>query len=212
MPNQSFNVVQLGLVALLTLACMSLVVACQSTEDQRNQSRSQLRSIHQALMIYGNSNKERFPGLSSKGEIEAGNVEERYQILLDGDFFTPDYAISPLENDTSVKPFVAGTTVAKNNYSYAMLQLSTGQRTTEWRQTINSYAVVMSDRNTGTEAKPSSINGGAAWNGAVLWNDNRVSYEESDTVEAKYGRAEVGPDKLFESTGPDDALLIHTGN
>ena len=212
MPNQPFNVVQLALVAMLTLVCISLIVACQSTTDRRNQSMTQLRAMHQGMIIYSNSNKNRFPGLKHNGEIEAGNVEERYQILLDGSFITPEYAISPLENDSSIKPFVPGGQVTKNNYSYAMLQISEGQRMAEWSQTINSHAVVMSDRNTGTEAEPASINGGSPWNGAVLWNDNRVSYELSDTVEAKYGNGMVGPDKLFESTGPDDALLIHTGN
>ncbi|MEO0477402.1 MAG: hypothetical protein AAF085_15765, partial [Planctomycetota bacterium] len=102
---------------------------------------SQLRGIHQGLVTFANSNKNKFPGLAPDGTTINLRVEHRYQILLEGDFFTPEYAISPWETEP-ITPWEEGEgyAVTAANYSFAMLQLpknDNGGRRHEWSQTLN---------------------------------------------------------------------------
>ena len=139
--------------------------------------------------------------------------------MFEGDFITPEYAISPFETEMITEwDSEASRAVNTENYSFAMLQLpeqnSEGRRT-EWGQTLNSQAIVVSDRNTGTKAKPSSIHTEkpGEWAGSVLWNDNHVGFEQEDVFETKYGNGELNKaDRLFESTGTHDAMMLHSGN
>ena len=97
-----------------------------------------------------------------------------------------------------------------------MLQIPTeGGRHAEWAQTLNSQAIVLSDRNTATQANPASIHvdPGDPWAGSVLWNDNHVGFEQEDVFETKYGHGELNEaDRLFEATGTEEALMMHAGN
>ena len=125
------------------------------------------------------------------------------------------------------------------NYSYAMLGIkgTAGQapdrafagRGAEWKQTLNSQAIVLSDRNTGTNAtdKVRSIHTDdfGDWQGSVLWNDNHVAFNNTQYYETKYanGRLNVdrfgrATDNLFEyDKDPDgnagmDALMVIAGD
>ena len=229
MRQNSFNIVGLAVALLCTVILVTLVITIRDshtrTPARRMQNSTQLRGIHQGLVTYANSNKNYFPGLNELGEDDQITVEQRFQILLEDDYFTPEYAISPSETemiteweswgDETPKP------ITKDNYSYTMLQVpKAGGRRIEWSQTLNSQAIVLSDRNTGTLAKPSSIHAerDEPWRGSVLWNDNHVGFEKQDSFETLYGAYEsddVKPnpgDRLFHSTSTEDALMIHTGN
>jgi type II secretory pathway pseudopilin PulG len=230
MNNSNFNIVQCALVAVLVIVSMGLVVACDGMSASRETARrmqnsTQLRGIHQGLVTYANSNRNWFPGINVSGENDGIDVESRFQALLDGDYFTPEYAISPSETDPGIVERVGTSPVTKANYSYAMLQVPDANpdiednkqgRRSEWGQSLNSQAIVVSDRNTGTASATDSIhsdNNTAGWLGSVLWNDNHVGFETTDTFETKYDGGELNTsDKLFEANDFFDALMIHTGN
>ena len=117
------------------------------------------------------------------------------------------------------------------HYSYAMLSIA-GQPgsppdaencAAEWSQTLNTQAIVMSDRNTGRNATTGveSIHTTRAgdWKGSVLWNDNHVGFEQNCIFETRYGSGTLnidanqqGTDNLFHRAGDDDAYLIHQGD
>lgn len=240
--RQGFTLIELlvviSIIALLIAILLPALGAARRTA-RRMQNSTQLRGIHQGLVTYANSNKNNFAGLDSSGDVVADSdpttgssgrgdfIQARYWILLTGDFFTPDYAISPSETKT-VTEWVEGTgaTVAAvewdatggtKHYSYAMLQfaavsgtdLSVNANTTargaEWKQTLNSQAIVISDRNigAGTGAALQSIHtdaGDEKWAGSVLWNDNHVGYENThDEFETKYANGGLNDegDNLF---------------
>jgi hypothetical protein len=182
---------------------------------------TQIRGITQGLVTYGGGNKEYYPGLNSKGEVIDVSVEHRFWVLLDNNSFTGDYIISPFETKTA---WTTGQ-VSSANYSYAMLQVDgeAGKklepgRGDEWRQTINTQAVVLSDRNTGTDAGANiqSVQSPTpgSWIGAVGRNDGSASFESTHLLDTQYGKA--GPvnidDNLFEADGADDAYMIYTGD
>ena len=222
MRQNSFNIVHLAVALLCVVAFVTIAIAVnESTNRPRGRSWqfTQLRGIHQGLVTYANSNKNWYPGIAPDGIAINLNVEYRLQILFEGYYITPEYAISPAETEmiTEWDPD-KGRAVTAINYSYAMLQLpekdDVGRRT-EWAQTLNSQAIVICDRNTGTKAKPSSIHTEKPgdWAGSVLWNDNHVGFEQEDVFETKYGNGELNEaDRLFESDGTHDALMIHSGN
>ena len=219
MRQNSFNVVQLAVVLFLVVMVVTVAIAVSNAPSRdrwRSPNSTQLRGIHQGLVTYANSNKNWFPGIDYHGEDEGISVEKRFHILIDGDYITPEYAISPSETEV-IEEWDYESPLTKNNYSYAMLQVpSEGNRRGEWKQSLNSQAIAMSDRNTGTPDKLSSIytdDEGWDWSGSVLWNDNHVSFENSDIFETKYAGSEFNPDdRLFASPGTDDALMIHSDN
>lgn len=228
--------VVISIIALLIAILLPALGAARRTA-RRMQNSTQLRGIHQGLVTFANSNKNNFAGLDSKGnglqdstantgDSGDGNfVEARYFVLFKGDFFTPEYAISPSEtanvdeydeDDEDTVIFNATT----KNYSYAMLQFevtgtdngitpATAARAAEWSQTLNSQAIVVSDRNVGsnTAANLQSIHteaGDQEWTGSVLWNDNHVGFEQEEIFETKYANgslnqtaAGVADDNLF---------------
>ncbi len=230
MRQNSFNVVHLAVALLCVLLIIAILLPMfggTRRPARRMQNSTQLRGIHQGLVTYSNSNKNYFPGLNEQGEDDRISVKERFQILMQEDYITPDYAISPSETEVMTEweePFdsqIEDRPVTKQNYSYAMLQIpESGRRRAEWSQTLNSHSILLSDRNTGTTAKPSSIHSDehGRWIGSVLWNDNHVAFESSDTFETYYGEIDeeqsglISVDRLFEASGNDDAWMIHTGN
>ncbi|MBX2851478.1 MAG: hypothetical protein KTR15_07020 [Phycisphaeraceae bacterium] len=222
MRQNSFNIVGLA-VALLCVIVFATIAVAVSEANRRTgprifQQSTQLRGIHQSLVTYANSNENWFPGIDELGEDARITVEQRFQILIEEDYFTPEYAISPSETEdvTEWDAHEDGKDpITAKNYSFAMLQIpSEGGRREEWSQTVNSQAIVISDRNTGTQAMPSSIHTkpGEQWRGSVLWNDNHAGYEQEDVFETKYGGGLNPSDKLFEAEGEFDALMIHSGN
>jgi len=253
--------VVISIIALLIAILLPALGAARRTA-RRMQNSTQLRGIHQGLVTYANSNKNYFPGLKSNGTVEvsanadgSGNgdtVQARYWILLDGDFFTPEYAISPSET-ANVTAYVPSSTAALapvqfvpagiKHYSYAMLSFAstgtapnltvttaTAARAAEWSATLNSQAIVISDRNTGAAIATSRsvhTDEDGDWAGSVLWNDNHVGFENDLVFATKYANgglnttaANVATDNLFEdtngaaNTGPagSNAFMAKYGN
>lgn len=221
----------LGLVLALIAILLPALGAARRTA-RRMQNATQVRSVHQGMVMAGQRNKYFYPGLDSRGDIlsngpltgnsgDGDTVEARYWILLDGAYITSDYTISPSEIDAIV-PWTSGQ-VSASNYSYAMLSIqgqagsapTAGPRASEWKETANGYAVVISDRNTGSSTQsPESIHtDGDPWKGTVLWNDNHTGFEQTHLLETRYGRGSIDMnDNIFDASGDDDALLIHSGD
>lgn len=239
----------LGLVSgvLIMIAILLPAIGAANRTAERMQNSTQLRGIHMGLVTFANSNKNRFPGLTSSGDILAdsaqtgnsgdGNTPQAcFWFLLDGNYITPEYAISPSETEPMAL-YPGSGPVTADHYSYATLEFGkTGSvntdsrsgiqsyypgsasagRASEWSQTLNSQAVVLSDRNTGINGTNAvdSIHSGSpgSWRGSVLWNDNHVAFDTTQYFETKYGSGSLNPnDNLFEDdgTGGYDAIMVH---
>jgi hypothetical protein len=192
------------------------------------QSNTQVRGIHQGMFMFAQSNNTWFPGLDGHGN---GNpsVEYRYELLLKGNYFTGDYAISPLEQRTA---WTTGAVTA-SMYSFSMLELNPGAsfdvnqpvpnsspfaRRKEWRDTCNTSAVVISDRNTGKGplnlAQSVHVTTPGIWRGSVAYNDTHVNFETTSVIaNTKYAGVAHKTDDLFTASGGggDDALMIYSG-
>lgn len=245
--RQGFTLIELlvviSIIALLIAILLPALGAARRTA-RRMQNSTQLRGIHQGLVTFATSNKENFPGLRSNGDILAADqdttgsnaqtgdfVQARYWILLDGAFFTPEYAISPLEN-SGATPWVQGTgnTVepvnfendGERHYSYAMLRVKrttatnlapdpiNAARNVEWSSTLNSQAIVISDRNIGSSGDEDSVQSihtdeEGDWEGSVLWNDNHVGFESTELFITKYSN---GPLNQDNDQNANDSLFV----
>ena len=242
--------VVISIIALLIGILLPALGAARRTARQM-QSSTQVRGIHQGIVAHASSNKHKFVGIgkpdsspddgfvddttSDTGDSGPGQyVEARYWIMLDGQYFTGEYAISPVET----KEIWTTREIESDNYSYSLLKIDTkgsgGKANTgrlrEWSETINSDAIVITDRNTGDDTDSDSVksihtNRSGDWRGTVGWNDNHVGFEHTHVFETRYqGGAKMvssksgeGTDTLFESErtleneNGFDAFMIFSG-
>ena len=237
--------VVISIIALLIAILLPALGAARRTANRMKNS-TQLRGIHQGLVTYGNSNRGYFAGLNSKGRVIENDkkttgssgtgdyVQSRYWIMLKGDFFTPDYAVSPLET-SSVTPYVEDPTttkaVAQDNYSYAMLKFaktgsSTGggtsasyavlpadsQRASAWNIDLKSQSIILSDRATkgpgDSTIRSIHTDEDGEWRGSVLWGDNHVTFENEQFFETKYGSGSLNKPT---GSGNADNLFVDDG-
>lgn len=235
--RRAFTLIELlvviSIIALLIAILLPALGAARRAARQMQNS-THLRGIHQGLVAFANSNNEYYPGLDSKGKMvlaaqldgtnSGQDIEGRYWLLLDQDYFTPEYAISPSETNVVTEYPGGGAAVEWNagvgslkHYSFAMSRwradtttgLYTGAayvnevvRAKEWRSNMNSQSVAMSDRNTGANSgslKKSIHTEVGEWEGSVLWNDNHVAFEKTNILTTKYGNGTLndGDDNLF---------------
>ena len=161
------------LLAVLILAIL-LPALFYNRHHGHGQMRSttQVRGIVQGLFTYAAGNRERMPGITSKGYLysdvdgpnedfmpdskHGGTVEGRFWTLLDNNAFTGEYLISPSETKTAWRT----GEVSADNYSFALLNIhSTGGplssdrtrpdqrgRAREWKQSVNTQAILIADR------------------------------------------------------------------
>ncbi|MEO0966485.1 MAG: hypothetical protein AAFY08_15390 [Planctomycetota bacterium] len=205
-----------------------------------------VRGIHQSLLMFAQSNEGWYPGLSAEGEpLQAGAVDGadesgaypgvRYVILMDGNYFHGDFAISPLDSGKTAWTTTA-VPVSTQHFSFSLLsldrnwdgridrrELHSTERTTpdqsigrvaEWRETLNAEAPVMSSRNTGDDGadRVSSIHGdrnSGDWRGHVAWNDNRVSFETSPTLSTRYAE---GTGRAADQSTGDHLFVDESGD
>ncbi len=200
------------------------------TNASNMKSSTQLRGIGQGMVVFAQGNNLWYPGLDAHGNGDP-TVEDRFQILLDANYFTGEYAINPNDLGKRMTPWRTGP-VTNRNYSYAMLQVNPGAsfdpakppavgspyaRRKEWRDTLNGDAVILADRNTGTAAAPQSVwtttpGVPGDWRGSVTRNDNSTSFETTHiAARTVYSGVETLKDHLFEASSDSDALLIHSG-
>lgn len=230
--RHGFTILQVVAVAVGLVLAIAIVIPMfysPRINSRAMQNSTQLRGIHQGFAIFCQSNKFYYPGIGSAGHVIEPTVEGRLDLFMAGDFVTPEYLISPGETapmtelayDLSTRAY---DPVTAANYSYAMLQIDTlGRRQNEWRETANTMAMVLSDRDTaGNPAKPESVWGKTPWRGSVLWNNNHAEFSRSHVMPTAYDRpsqhvdgkpvpATNLADNLFALAGPDDAFLIHSG-
>jgi prepilin-type N-terminal cleavage/methylation domain-containing protein len=182
--RRAFTLVELlvviSIIALLIGILLPALGAARE-EARKVTSSTQLKGIHQNMVIFSQSNKGYYPGMTSSGvEVTTGNTQNldslpqgggigrtvrgRFEIMLDRNMFEPAYIISPSETKTE---WESGA-VTSANFSYTMMFLqlmpgaapqpldSTVIRNIEWRGTTsNSQAAVLSDRNTGANGTTS---------------------------------------------------------
>lgn len=235
--------VVISIIALL-IAILLPALGAARLSARKAQSNTQLRGMHQGMVIFAQSNKGFFPGLRSGGDqwvLSAENdaaahgstVMARYAILLEGDFFTPEYALHPNDPQphTAYNPGSA-TPLDYTNYSYAMLELvrtnnnngldtvagNSDYKRGEWRETMNSQAIIMSDRliEVTTFADPSTYTGiwsdrpgESEW--GVLWNDNHTAFERTPLFETRYSGIRNTSDDLYSRVSSGSNVQTPSG-
>lgn len=235
MKRKAFTLIELlvviSIIALLVGILLPALGAARRTARQM-QSNTQVRGIGQGLVVFSHSNGGGFPGWQRRigryedaanvafSSLHGSNVESRYALMVDGDYFSNEYVISPVEEKA---PWITGN-IDSSMYSYAMLQIEDASATTvpenpggtsnegrraEWTDTINGNAVVMSDRLTST-TNPTASNAATnqsihtdrdgEWRGTVAWGDNHVVFETTEvmlTTKYSKGGVIIPQDDLF---------------
>ncbi|MEM9252245.1 MAG: type II secretion system protein [Planctomycetota bacterium] len=122
------------LIVIAVLAALLLPTLGRSrTSGRQLPNNTQVRGIHQSMVIFAQGNNGYFPGLSADGELlEAGAIfgttedgafpGARYVILMDANYFPGEYAISPLER-SKTEWTTAGTPITTDQFSFGMLAL-----------------------------------------------------------------------------------------
>jgi len=224
---RGFSIIEVLVVIFVVAVAVSL---CFADADQRRrtaqkiQNNTQLRGIHQGMVIFAQANKAGsqegyFPGLSPQGEIKTTKHGDKFLIMLEANLFTSEYIINPLDQGREAWTVKEGDLTTKH-YSYALLQINDAEddkgRHQEWRETINSRAIVLSDRNTKAGKERGSLwtdtdPEAEGWHGAAVHNDNSTRFEQDSIFEeTKYGEGEVNEkDGLFEAAGAFDAMMTY---
>lgn len=214
---------------------------------RRMQNGTHVRGIQMGMVLYAQGNRDFYPGLNADGSkatktvaaipdqmygyatADGSHVAYRFAVLLRGNFFSPEYMVSPAETNKGIAVAEVGKNFADGAaYSYALLNISDLKqpRVGEWRATNNSRAAVVSDRNIGGEpsgkgAQSIHTNIGEGWRGSVGYNDNHVNFENTDVLINKFaGPEEIAADKLFSEmektergkSGADAAMVFKAGD
>ncbi|MEM1212767.1 MAG: prepilin-type N-terminal cleavage/methylation domain-containing protein [Planctomycetota bacterium] len=229
--------VVISIIALLIGILLPALGAARRSARQVTNS-TQLRGIHQGMVTYAQQNKSFFPGVEGDGTFQAGLAPNPgvsfggtpglptigVAIMLNANSFTPEYANNPNDGFVSPADLSGAAIVSILNLSYAMLELNedatdinTGNvmpnrdRAIEWSETLNTRAVIASDKNTGGNGVVGDLvssvwteTNSGEWRGTVVRNDNSTSFETTPVIETtSYGN---GPDN------EDDNLFLEDGS
>ncbi|MEM1212318.1 MAG: prepilin-type N-terminal cleavage/methylation domain-containing protein [Planctomycetota bacterium] len=164
------------------------------------------------------------------------NGTGQFAVALNTNKFTPEYMINPADDvavpvnlsagDTDID-FHGVTPPDLPNFSYATLYWKENGspavdpeagRYEEWRETLNTQAIVLGDRNTGANATTQvssdwTEENSGDWRGAVVRNDNSTSFEDShEGFETRYGNNVITDDSLFQTDGTLQATAAAVPN
>lgn len=168
---------------------------------QRMENATRVRGIHQAMFQYAQGNQQKYPGLDKDVQADGSHETASYrlELLMQANFFTAEYVISPVDEDKVANSFPHTDPDGEptEHFSYALLEIaaSASGRIVEWGATANSEAAVVFDRETsGTGTLPAggsgarSIHSETDWRGAVGYNDNHVLFETTNILaRTRYG-------------------------
>lgn len=252
--RQGFTLIELlvviSIIALLIAILLPSLGAARRVARQI-QSSTQVRGIHQGLFIYAQSAKGLYPGVdtisdtgseaftdaadiarySSGGVLAGSHANARWIMLMEGDYFAPDYAISPGETETEKLTTFdrqAATVYTIDNYmsSFALSQLNLADnspapgRLGEWSDTANSSSVAVSDRMLSGVNSVVSTHASiwqddpGKWVGSIAYNDNHTEFSDTSEVEGTgYGdiRNDL-PDNLFADNTPGEQNSVNHAN
>jgi prepilin-type N-terminal cleavage/methylation domain-containing protein len=257
--SQGFTLIELlvviSIIALLIGILLPALGAARRTARQMTNS-TQVRGIHQALVNFAQGNKTgtndgHYAGLDGSGNgaaavaaaagvygapattTAATMAENCFARLLNGNFFTPEYAISPAETNTEIQEATENDTLdfadgTEGNSSYAVLNAISAATATsatsvnvedsggntadiapEWEETLNTSAIVLTDR--ANAAGDQSIWSETDWRGTVTRNDNSTGFEASATFsDLKYGGSTLDGDiNIHDDANNADIMLKH---
>jgi prepilin-type N-terminal cleavage/methylation domain-containing protein len=215
--RKAFALIELLVVISIIALLIGILLPALNMSRQtarKIQNSTQLRGIHQQLVVFSQNNKGWFPGLTNLGKIDEITAGEPFEFAgrycRDGsigrlkreNFFTEEYMVSPGEVD----PSITGTAELSAEWvqfgSYSVLEYASpfdravsagpsilGQL--EWRESLRSTAVVMSDRLLTHDSEvPRSYwtSEPDQWQGSVAYNDGRVEFAMTDKgYNGKYG-------------------------
>lgn len=261
--NRGFTLIELlvviSIIALLIALLLPALGAARKTARQLQNS-TQLRGIHQGFVMFAQGNKGYFPGVDPRGNVIGANPSStaaptltggaafegswldgisasvRLALMLNGNYCTPEYLISPGDingtvatakgaTDTDGDGAPEGTLTAgwsryggphKHKISYSTLLIEDMPRVTndgnkarlaEWRETLNTQAIIMGDRVLGTPYYSYWTEPGASnnWQGTVVRNDNSTIFQNHHVVNTtKYGTYPVaGTDDIWQPNDVD---------
>jgi type II secretory pathway pseudopilin PulG len=222
-----FSIIEVLVMMAVVLIAASLCLAAQEQNRraaQQEQNSTQLRGIHQGMIIYAQANKAGskmgwFPGVSAEGEIKQTEHGPKFKIMIESNIFTSAYIINPRDKGKEAWEEDDGD-LTTDHYSYAMLRVEDVEndkgRYQEWRETINTRAIVLSDRNTKAGDERGSVwtDGDPerkGWHGSTAYNDNSTRFEETHIVaDTKYGVGKVNEqDDLFAAASKFDAMMTY---
>lgn len=205
---------------IAVVVCVLVFVAVLSTNpggifgharvgSRRMQNGTQVRGIQQSFVLYAYSNNGFYPGYNSDGTddfaavaasttnygcnaLADSDIGKVYAIQLTGEFFTPEYIVSP-SDDLFPAPYPSQgvgplSTIDNTMYSYALLDMnnSPSARRDEWKDTNNSQAPIVADPSSDIRPMfnltyhtdmPWMANSDVYYEGNFAWNDNHVTFQ-----------------------------------
>lgn len=227
--NRAFTLIELlvviSIIALLIAILLPALGAARESARQMQNSVN-LRSLHQATVIYAEENKGFYQGLTSKGDVmttaqleadanvPAGtfaflngtSVVPRFAVLAYQDVVAAEHLISPKDTDRFAWAG-APTLFTHQNISYAMLDIfvDNSPARKSWRNDLSALTPINSDRSTRGTPGPSTVGESLwsedIWQGGLVWNDGHTTFENSpDIGRTRLAGIDIEEDNLIDGT------------
>lgn len=240
--------VVISIIAIL-IAFLMPALGSARRGARRVQSNANLSSIYESSVKFSLGNRDQFPGLDTSGNIvqaaqipwsgSNGDVPTaRFALLMEAGYLDPNHAISPFDKAAiAYKPLASSSSnLSKTHHSYAMQKIIATPhdgRTAAWNRETNPRAVLMADRNNGsnTTNNKSSLHtqkNKGQWHGSVCWGDGNVRFERTSSFSTVFpggisntSTNNSAADNIFQedydsnNTGEklgDDAFLVYHNN